>query len=99
MTHDPYDTDNRIATGSTPEENYVRRSYVTGYGGSGIAFLIFGVVAVLLIGFALFGGYRSVNTANIPPTTTMAQQQSAPQVQPEQPATPQAPANNTGTTN
>ena len=40
MTHGPYDTDNRIATGSTPEESYVRRPYGTGYGGSGIAFLI-----------------------------------------------------------
>ena len=45
MTHDPYDTDNRIATGTTPENDYVRRPYGTGYGGSGIAFLIFGVVA------------------------------------------------------
>lgn len=99
MTHDPYDTDNRIATGTTPENEYVRRPYGTGYGGSGIAFLIFGVVAVLLIGFAMFGGY-STNTVNAP-NTTVAE---SPQVQPEQPAQPQPqtqpPAtNNTGTTN
>jgi hypothetical protein len=97
MTHDPYDTDNRIATSSTPEEPYVRRPYGTGYGGSGIAFLIFGVVAVLLIGFAMFGGYPSRDTVT-GPTTNVAEQ--SPQVQPQQPAEPQAPAtNNTGTTN
>ena len=93
MTLDPYDTDNRIATGTTPEDPYSRRPY----GGSGIAFLIFGVVAVLLIGFAMFGA-SPTNTVNAP-TTTVAEQ-SAPQVQPEQPAQPQAPAtNNTSTTN
>ena len=104
MTHDPYDTDNRIATGATPEDPYVRRPYGAGYGGSGIAFLIFGVVAVLLIGFAMFGGSRT-DTVNAP-TTTVAEQsatqpeQPVPQVQPEQPAQPQAPAaDSTGTTN
>ena|SRR5688572_27782849 len=97
MTLDPYDTDNRIATGATPEDPYVRRPYGAGYGGSGIAFLIFGVVAVLLIGFAMFGA-SPTNTVNAP-TTTVAEQ-SAPAVQPEQPAQPQPPAtNNTGTTN
>jgi hypothetical protein len=96
MTHDPYDTDNRIATGTTPEDPYVRRPYGAGYGGSGIAFLIFGVVAILLIGFAMFGGYPTSDTVNAPATTNMAEQ-SAPQAQPEQPAQPQAPANNTTT--
>ena len=105
MTHDPYDTDNRIATGKQPEDSYIRRPFGTGYGRSGIAFLIFGIVAVLLIGFAMFGG-SSTNTANAP-NTTVAE---SPQVQPEQPAQPaqpaqpeqpQAPATNntTGTTN
>jgi hypothetical protein len=48
--------------------------------------VIFGVVAVLLIGFAMFGGYSN-DTAMAPQTTA---QQQAPAVQPAapQPAAP-----------
>jgi hypothetical protein len=93
MTHDPYDIDNRTTAGSNPPEDPYIRSR-TGYGnGSGIAFVIFGVVAVLLIGFALFGGY-SDNTVSTPQTT--AQQQAEPA--PPQPA-PAAPSTTTGSTN
>lgn len=93
MTHDPYDIDNRTTAGSNPPEDPYIRSR-TGYGnGSGIAFVIFGVVAVLLIGFALFGGYSDNNTVSTPQTT--AQQQAQPQPQPA----PAAPSTTTGTTN
>lgn len=87
MTHDPYDIDNRATTDRpTAEDPYVRRPYRSAYGGSGIAFVIFGVVAVLLIGFAMFGGYSN-DTAMAPQTTA---QQQAPVVQPAapQPAAP-----------
>ena len=95
MTHDPYDIDNQTTAGSNPPEDPYIRSR-TGYGnGSGIAFVIFGVVAVLLIGFALFGGYSDNNTVTAPQTTALQQ---APQVQPAQPA-PAAPSTNTGSTN
>jgi hypothetical protein len=95
MTHDPYDIDNRTTTGTTPPEDPYIRSR-TGYGnGSGIAFVIFGVVAVLLIGFAIFGGYSDNNAITTPQTTA---QQQVPQVQPAQPA-PAAPSTNTGSTN
>jgi hypothetical protein len=94
MTHDPYDIDNRTTAGSNPPEDPYIRSR-TGYGnGSGIAFVIFGVVAVLLIGFALFGGYSDNNRMSTPQTT--AQQQAEP-AQP-QPA-PAAPSTTTGSTN
>jgi hypothetical protein len=101
MTLDPYDTDNRTATGpATPEDPYVKRPYGSAYGGSGIAFVIFGVVAVLLIGFAMFGGSPDNATLNAPQTTAIEQ---VPQAQPPQPATtPEttAPAtNDTGSTN
>jgi hypothetical protein len=93
MTHDPYDIDNRSTAGSNPPEDPYIRSR-TGYGnGSGIAFVIFGVVAVLLIGFALFGGNSDNNTVSTPQTT--AQQQAQPQPQPA----PAAPSTTTGTTN
>jgi hypothetical protein len=94
MTHDPYDIDNRTTAGSNPPEDPYIRSR-TGYGnGSGIAFVIFGVVAVLLIGFALFGGYSNNNTTSTPQIT--AQQQA----QPEQPQpAPAAPSTTTGSTN
>lgn len=92
MTHDPYDIDNRATTDRpTAEDPYVRRPYRSAYGGSGIAFVIFGVVAVLLIGFAMFGGYSN-DTAMAPQTTA---QQQAPAVQPEQPAAPQPAAPST----
>jgi hypothetical protein len=96
MTHDPYDIDNRNTAGTNrPEDPYVRSR--TGYGnGSGIAFVIFGVVAVLLIGFAMFGGYSDTNTVSTPQTTT---EQQAPQAQPEQPAPAPAPAPSTTGTN
>jgi hypothetical protein len=94
MTHDPYDIDSRTTAGSNPAEDPYIRSR-TGYGnGSGIAFVIFGVVAVLLIGFALFGGYSDNNTVSTPQTT--AQQQAQPEL--PQPA-PAAPSTTTGTTN
>jgi hypothetical protein len=93
MTHDPYDTTDRTDTGSvTPGDSYTRRPYGAGYGGSGIAFVIFGVVAVLLIGFAMFGGSPGTDTVPAPTATT----EQVPQAQPEQPAT--APAPDTGTT-
>ena len=97
MTHDPYDIDNRTTVGSNPPEDPYIRSR-TGYGnGSGIAFVIFGVVAVLLIGFALFGGYSDNNTVSTPQITA---QQEAPQVQPAQPQpAPAAPSTTTGSTN
>jgi predicted metalloprotease len=99
MTHDPYDTENR-PVGSPTEDPYVRRTPGPGYGGSGIAFIIFGVVAVLLIGFAMFGGYSDTDTVSTTPQTTTEQQ--APQAQPEQPATTpetMAPStNNSGST-
>jgi hypothetical protein len=95
MTHDPYDIDNRTTAGSNPPEDPYIRSR-TGYGnGSGIAFVIFGVVAVLLIGFAMFGGYSGNNKVITPQTTA---QQQAPQAQPEQPPAPAAPST-TGSTN
>jgi hypothetical protein len=96
MTHDPYDTDKPNTAGTNrPEDPYVRSR--TGYGnGSGIAFVIFGVVAVLLIGFAMFGGY-SANETVTAPTTTMTEQQ-APQAQPA-PAPAPAPAPSTTGTN
>ena len=91
MTHDPYDT-NDPASRVTPGDSYTRRPYGTGYGGSGIAFVIFGVVAVLLIGFAMFGGNPGNETVTAPQTTT----EQAPQAQPEQPAPqPAAPAKET----
>ncbi|HEY7764998.1 MAG TPA: hypothetical protein VIB38_08400 [Aestuariivirgaceae bacterium] len=95
MTHDPYDTENR--TRVPPEDAYNRRPYGSGYGGSSIAFVIFGVVAVLLIGFAMFGGYPDNDTVTAPATT-----EPTTEVQPAQPAAPEpaAPAdNNAGTTN
>jgi hypothetical protein len=94
MTHDPYDIDNRTTAGSNPPEDPYIRSR-TGYGnGSGIAFVIFGVVAVLLIGFALFGGYSDNSRISTPQTT--AQQQ----VEPAQPQpAPAAPSTTTGSTN
>jgi hypothetical protein len=99
MTHDPYDIDNRTTTGATnpPEDPYIRSRM--GYGnGSGIAFVIFGVVAVLLIGFAMFGGYSDNSTVSKPQTT--AEQQAPQVVQPEQPApAPAAPSTTTGSTN
>jgi hypothetical protein len=96
MTHDPYDIDNRTTAGSNPPEDPYIRSR-TGYGnGSGIAFVIFGVVAVLLIGFALFGGYSDNNTVSTPQPQTTAQQQAQPEL--PQPA-PAAPSTTTGTTN
>jgi hypothetical protein len=98
MTHDPYDSENRTTAGpSTPEDTYVNRPYGSSYGGSGIAFVIFGVVAVLLIGFAMFGGYPDTDTATSPQTTT----EQVPQAQPQQPAVPEPTApstNSTGTT-
>jgi hypothetical protein len=94
MTHDPYDVDNRNPVGSTPPEDPYTRSRM-GYGnGSGIAFVIFGVVAVLLIGFAMFGGYSDTDTVSTPQTTTTQQQA------PEQPQpAPAAPSTTTGSTN
>ncbi|MGH6874884.1 MAG: hypothetical protein ACREDW_07690 [Aestuariivirgaceae bacterium] len=97
MTHDPYDIDNRTTTGTNPPEDPYIRSR-TGYGsGSGIAFVIFGVVAVLLIGFAMFGGYSDNNSVSTPQTTTTEQQ--APQAQPEQPQPAPAAPSTTGSTN
>jgi hypothetical protein len=97
MTHDPYDSENRTTAGpSTPEDRddiYVNRPYGSSYGGSGIAFVIFGVVAVLLIGFAMFGGYPDTDTATTPQTTT----EQVPQVQPEQPTAPQPAPSTEGT--
>jgi hypothetical protein len=97
MTHDPYDSENRTrVTPPASEDAYNRRPYGSGYGGSGIAFVIFGVVAVLLIGFAMFGGYPDNDSVTAPATT-----EPTTQVQPAQPAPePAAPAdNNAGTTN
>jgi hypothetical protein len=95
MTLDPYDIDNRTTAGpAAPEDPYVRRPYDSAYGGSGIAFVIFGVVAVLLIGFAMFGSTSDNPTATSPQITATEQ---APQVQPQQPAAtpePTAPATN-----
>jgi hypothetical protein len=82
MTHDPYDVENRTTT-TRPEDPYVRRPYGSGYGGSGIAFIIFGVVALLLIGFAMFGG----NPDNTRVSTNQTTTEQVPQAQPEQPAT------------
>ena len=96
MTHDPYDTENRTrVTSPASEDAYNRRPYGSGYGGSGIAFVIFGVVAVLLIGFAMFGGYPDNDTVTAPTTTEQTTQ-----VQPAQPAAPEpaAPANNNADT-
>lgn len=88
MTHDPYDMEDRTTPGpGAPDDPYIRRPY----GGSGIAFVIFGVVAVLLIGFAMFGGYPNNETI----TTTEATTEQVPQAQPEQPAAPQPAAPST----
>jgi hypothetical protein len=101
MTLDPYDTDNRKTTDpAAPEDPYMRRPYGSAYGGSGIAFVIFGVVAVLLIGFAMFGGSPDNASVTAPQTTATEQ---APQAQPPQPsATPETTAPSTdysGSTN
>jgi hypothetical protein len=94
MTHDPYDIDNRTTAGSNPPEDPYVRSRSDG---SGIAFVIFGVVAVLLIGFAMFGGYSDNSKVTGPQTTA---QQQVPQAQPEQPQpAPAAPSTTTGSTN
>jgi hypothetical protein len=95
MTLDPYDADNRTTTDpAAPEDPYVRRPYGSAYGGSGIAFVIFGVVAVLLIGFAMFGGASDNATVTAPQTTATEQvQQPAATPQPAAPATDSGSAN------
>lgn len=57
-------------------------------GGSGIALVFFGIVAVLLIGFAVLGNNTS-STTGMDNTTPPATTQSA---QPEQPVVPAPPA-------
>ena len=91
MTHDPYDRDNIASTGSaTPGDPYLRRSYGSPYGGSGIALVVFAVVAILLIGFAMFGGSATRDTVSTPQTSTGQTSQVQPQ--------PAAPAGNEATT-
>ena len=86
MTHDPTLRPNPVDPEDPNRLNdpYLRRPGRTST--SGIALVFFGIIAVLLIGFAMLGNYSDTSgTGTTPPASTT---EPAAPAQPEQPAAP-----------